>query len=78
MDQTQYTLKTPKLQKLHKKNLLPSIAQENITNKISLHGPPDLNSKHTIIRIFNLQDPYIVYLSRKVTFKKAFFQTNKR
>ena len=40
-----------------KKDILPLIEKENLTDNINLSGPANNDSKYTINHIFNLYDP---------------------
>ena len=40
-----------------KKDLLPLIEKENLTDKINLSGPQTNDSKYTINQVFDLHDP---------------------
>ena len=51
------TQQKPNKQKLYKKDLLPLIEKENLTDNINLSSPPNNDSKYTINYVSNLHDP---------------------
>ena len=44
-------------QQPHKKDILPLIEKENLTDKINLSGPQTKDLKYTINQVFDLHDP---------------------
>ena len=76
MDQKHYTTKTSK-QQIHRNVFFPLIEKENSTDSINLLGPPHLNSKYAIIRIFILQKTLDNIPISKNEIKICFFQSQK-
>ena len=56
MDQKQYTTKTTQTKTLQE-GPIPFHQKENLTDRINLSGPPDIDSKYTMNQVFNLHDP---------------------
>ena len=57
---------------MYRRDLLPLVEKENLTDNMNLSGPPDLDSKFTINQVFNIHDPlYNKPLSK--TENKIFF-----
>ena len=70
MDQTKYTTKITYKRYIGK---IYCLEKESLSDSISLPEPPDLNSKYTMDRIFNLQDPLDnIPLSQKKKFVNFF------
>ena len=71
MDKKQHTAKNSQT-KLYKKDLLPLIEEENLTDNISLSGPPNNVSKYIINHVFNLHDPLDTIPLSKVEIENTF------
>ena len=72
------THQKPIEQKLYKKNLFPLIEKENLTDNITLSGPPNNDSKCSINHVFNLHDPLVTMPLSKTEFENIFSQKQKK
>ena len=61
-------------QQPHKKDLLPLIEKEILTDKINLSGPQTNDSKYTKNKVFNLHDPLDTIPLSKVEIENIQYQ----
>ena len=66
------TQQKPLRQKVYRTDRFPFIEKENLTDKVSLSGTPDIDPEYTINQVFNLHDPLDNILLSKIENESIF------